>query len=807
MWIGMGLLAAYSLPLFAPPAGVLLPGAPANLLERLFPGVPAWWVGARLLAFFGGVALIALDLLRHEGGLIASGSGATAVEQRASAALLTPALLVAVLMLAAAFFATSFTRFMQIAYVPALAVPALILSLGGLRRAGGEPRSGDVAFVWIGVIAVVWLGLQAMQVFHSPLGARAVDTWIGWQHLEWAAQPETNLLTDGFLPGVTAIHLLTLGGGIFGVEGVPLRFEWVQVAQMFWLAASGVGVGYVTSIIAGRGAAVFAGAAFLFAPFSWMPPSTPAAYCVGPLFALGAIAPLVAFWRSGSAAAWAATAAGAGVASLHPWTLPTSVLVLAFAGWHAFRRHLPRRALAVGACVYIAALLPGLPRLLEMAGVSSWYGSGAWAWATLEASLLGQVSHIAAEMRNQVTAAGAFDIQLGSLLAPVAIPRQAIRLVGDTMFEPLTAMLAGLGVILCCREARRDARAVTLLALLATTIAPAFFMTTYDRPSLNRLAVLPVPIAILAGVGFAALRRRLVSPQHNFLATLVTAGAVIAGGTLLGSVINPRMLAGSWLSIAFEALGDTDQQGAVVLEPHSPQRTFTWLQARPIAANVPLSPVSVVAYEGPWTLDHIAPRVLFWSPGHEEYQAVGAQLCERWPAARVDVLFDDARLARVFALVALAGDWRASLPPQRLESLSCRQFVDERTQARDRARAAARRAILEAQLLSVRGDQVGAENALRQAAFAGVIDAELFLVLAQTLLANETAVRGEEAQLWAERACDLTGFRDPMALATLAAAYRVVGHDELAGETERTARQLARQKGGSVSRTEEPSPP
>src|SRR5262245_57509355 len=60
MAIAVVLFAAYAVPIFVPPAAApAVPMAPdASLAERLFPGVPGWWVLARLLCLVAGAALI-----------------------------------------------------------------------------------------------------------------------------------------------------------------------------------------------------------------------------------------------------------------------------------------------------------------------------------------------------------------------------------------------------------------------------------------------------------------------------------------------------------------------------------------------------------------------------------------------------------------------------------------------------------------------------------------------------------------------------------------------------------------------------
>lgn len=122
------------------------------------------------------------------------------------------------------------------------------------------------------------------------------------------------------------------------------------------------------------------------------------------------------------------------------------------------------------------------------------------------------------------------------------------------------------------------------------------------------------------------------------------------------------------------------------------------------------------------------------------------------------------------------------------------------------AKEAIRRAIADAQLLAIHGQMEAAGERLRRAALSGPADAELYVALAQTLLTDEApddAERAQEALLWAQRACALTRYEDPTALATLAAAQRKTGDDHAANVTLRRARELARRRGRPMSLAEE----
>src|SRR5262245_33798738 len=188
LWLG------YALPLFFPPAptdcGAPLP-ADADLLARLFPGVPGWWVAARLVCVFA-AALVAGLCGRH------------AVPERlpvapepapppASSLPIRIALAVAAAQLAAGVLASHFGRATQLLYVVALAAPALILWIGQTR---GGCRTDRWALGSVMIVVAAWLLLRAPLAWHSPRTADAVDTLGAFTYLETAAPSSFNLLTD-----------------------------------------------------------------------------------------------------------------------------------------------------------------------------------------------------------------------------------------------------------------------------------------------------------------------------------------------------------------------------------------------------------------------------------------------------------------------------------------------------------------------------------------------------------------------------------------------------------------------------------
>ena len=61
--VGCGLLLAYAAPLLAPPLTVAAE-PDAGLLGRIFPGLPVWWVTARLACLAAGAILVAFSVAR-----------------------------------------------------------------------------------------------------------------------------------------------------------------------------------------------------------------------------------------------------------------------------------------------------------------------------------------------------------------------------------------------------------------------------------------------------------------------------------------------------------------------------------------------------------------------------------------------------------------------------------------------------------------------------------------------------------------------------------------------------------------------
>jgi hypothetical protein len=676
--VAIVLLAGYALPLLDPPSALPpTPPAPdAGLLARVFPGVPEWWVSLRLLCLFVGAGLAAaaarpLELIGLMDPVPAGGV------TRVSRTVLWAATALAGIQLVTASFVTRFTRVMQLAYVAALALPALVTLFGSRnaaspRRVPGAWRSTAAC----ALIVALWIGVRLPVGLHNPRSADPVDTWMGWDYLEHAADGQFNILTTGFLPGVTALHLVLQGAGIWGFGGMPLRFDILQAVHVAGVGLSALALAALAARLLGPVAAVVATTVFLFSPYILMVPMQPTPYYIPSLLTASMFLLLHMVHQRRSMAALAALGPLAGIACTHPCTVPAGLLALAGAVASLWRR--PRAApvaFALVALLFAAPTLPGLPYQVNLEGMRAWYGKRDWQWTMLEATLLGQAAPAEAEIASHP---GPLDVQLGAVLSPFAIPRTPMRMWGDSLFDPVGGGLAAFGTAVCLWSLRRRVPALGLLLLLLAGLAPAFFFSTYDRPSLARLPVLPVPVALLAAVGFQAVRDGLSIHGRSTLAAVAVSVAVAFGGIWLFDVVNPRILAASWLNLVLRTQrAESPATHLVILEPSSAQRTFEWLRTRPIAAQVPSPPIPVVTYEGAASLAQIgvtAPDLIFWSPLHEAYADVSHGICERWADAGLYTFTDAAGVSRVFAAHPAGPGWVPPSPRTAWRVARCGDF-------------------------------------------------------------------------------------------------------------------------------------
>ena len=658
------LLGAYALPLYFPPSGSLPvePGAGASLLERLFPGVPAWWIGARLLAL--GAAAVA----------VAWSAGKTRAAQvlrlppRADAytavrpVFVRAALAVTALHALASPFAGWLSRPAQGLYVVALAVPALLLAAGTVRRPAPRPRRvGRGAIGLVAVLLAAWVAVTAATAWHSPRAADGVDLWQGFSDLDEMSDPARNLLTEtNRVPGLTCQYMLFQG--VSFLSPGELTYGWIQAGHIAWIAVAGAGVAAFAAQTLGAAASVVAAAAFLFSPFLLAVPYGSPPLFLGSLLTVGLLHLLLRLYRDRSSAALAGLGALGGLATK---ALPAAGVAayVALLALLAMRRgpRVPRAVLAIAVLSCVAAVVPGLPGPSTLREMASDYATVQWRWVPLETMLLGQDATWAVQAVNAPSPPRGAAIPLGALLAPFAIPRTPVRFWGDTLFDPVGAALAACAIAVCIGVARASPAAASLLGLLLAALLPGF-ISSWDRPSPTRLFCTPVPVALLAGVGFEVLRRTL---GLSLRAAAGTAAAMAVAGVLVFDAVNPGILPASSLGIIFRALRDGPPPQRAVILDHDERQVFGFLRVPLIAAHQPGGPVAVRYYAGPQSLnaaDGKAPELLFWSKGLEQYRAVSLGVCARWPGAALYVLRDTSGLSLAFAARPAGPGWTPALP-------------------------------------------------------------------------------------------------------------------------------------------------
>ena len=77
-----------------------------------------------------------------------------------------------------------------------------------------------------------------------------------------------------------------------------------------------------------------------------------------------------------------------------------------------------------------------------------------------------------------------------------------------------------------------------LLAFTVAALVPGFISST-DTPSLLRVFGAPVPLAVLAAIGFIAVSDQIASRRYSGGPLLAAVGAICAGGMLIFDVVNP----------------------------------------------------------------------------------------------------------------------------------------------------------------------------------------------------------------------------------------------------------------------------
>lgn len=673
--LALALWAGYALPLFVPPAAdcAATLAADAGLLQRVFPGVPAWWVGLRIACLLAATAIIAAMTYRD--------LPAALPVQPQSVPPVRIAVWIALALAAAqlvfALWVEQFERRGQFFYLVALLAPTGVLFVSYHRRARSAERR---LLLSLAAIAAVWAAVRLALAWDSPRSADAVDMLSAVTFLEQTDNAGLNILTSALGPmrGVSYLFLVFHGAGLYGPEGLVTRtLHLLQIIDVIWTGVVAVGLGWIAARAFGRAAAGVAAATFLFSPFMLLGALTPTPLYYAVLVATGLIVLWLRIHERRSPPAIAAFGTLAGVGCSHPGTLPFTVCIAAAALWSAQRApKLPFPLVAVGLLCFAAAVYPGLPTLTALRSMQQSYTRATIPWTPLEAAVSGQVPPPEAQQMLYSGGGREIDIVAGAVLAPAAIPRTAIRLWGDALFDPVGAGLAIGAIAASVLAVRRSALARAMLALLVVAMLPAI-LSSYDRTSIVRMAILPTMMALFAGLGFELIRRRYVATWRPLpLAVAVTASAALAG-VVLFDVVTPRLVRGSAFGIALEAMGRGAPLDDVAFLDHR-EWEFNWLgrigQTAEVIRN---EPVRVVRYASADDLAgveavHTGTRLLFWTPGLEAYHAIERHICSRWPQARIYTLVDRPGCSRVFAALLSGGEaWRPALPSDRWSAHGC----------------------------------------------------------------------------------------------------------------------------------------
>ncbi len=672
------LLFAYAIPLFYPPTpvalGTLTP-PDAWLLARIFPGVPVFWIAARLAALAVAAVLLSgtdVPALRRT----LDGESAAPSHARVGTRRLV-ALAGALLQACSAPWAFHLSPVGQTAYLLTLFVPAALLGCPERLTPRWRPRLAWSA-VLVAAVIVAWMVARLTTDLESPRVADVIDGWRGWLDVVTFVQQKKNLLTDLFdprLPGMGGVLLSLHGMPLFQSDILPLSFRWVQIFQIVAIAACAAGIGALTRMLLGRGVAAIAVAVFLFAPYTRFVTLFPGPFLAGPIYATAVALCAVTCVRRRSEAPLAALGACAGIAIQFPGVMPVLAFLIAWTAWHL--RDSWRGLWLGGAAAlasFAAAVVPALAHVLvptEMVAHFRWDGL----ISIIDGGLLGQLPLGTTPPAWEGVSPRPFDIVVAALLAPFAHPRLAIRLWGDALFDPVGSALIAVGLAACVRSALRSPAARVLLLFFAAALCPAF-VSPVDVVDIVHAVVLPVPAALLAALGFLVVRQQLGWKAADARALAAVAIAVCLGGTLLFDVVNPRILSASSFGIMFRVLTSGAAQRVVVLTygPSFVRKTKT-LFTGPITAFGGPRPVGYLAYEGgDLPVSDLAAEgkdLFFWSHGFDQDLEMTDAICRQWPDATLYEIWDDAGLGRVHGARVGGDAWKPEGADGKWRSWSC----------------------------------------------------------------------------------------------------------------------------------------
>lgn len=668
------LLAAYVLPLFSPPSPHSLPFRPEldeGVFDRIYAHVGGVWMTSRLLALFFGALLLAYGARATfaQRPIVSSTPDTVPASWATGIALLAALAHVGSLPWIGNLGPTG-----QNAYLLWLFVPAAILAAGSLRTPRQRLLERSDLVMTMGVV-VVWFAVRLGVSWRSPRAADLVDMWRTFPGLVRAAMGEANILTQSLgreLVGINASPHFMQGLPVFQTLGLEPTFPLVQAANAFWLAVTGIGVGFLCAALAGSAAAPLAAAAFLFSPFIMLGVLNPTPMFVGAFFTMLPALLLLQFARSRQPGWLAAAGPAIGLAASHPPLAAVAVFYMLIAVALVARLpRLPVAATVVALCGLLAALLPSLPGAAEITRMNDLYSRPAVQHAVVEEAVLGQLPVTAVPVAVHYGREVPFiDTAVAVALTPVAFWRRSMRHLGDVVFEPVATCFFVVGLLGCLAWSRRSWVSTGLVTWLVASLAPALISST-DVPSLMRMYGAPVPVAVIAAFGWSSL-----FPRAGRAVVLVAALVVAVSGSFLFDVVNPKLVGASATGLTIQALAANERGRGVFVSTRA--ESPYWRGQSLILSEVPFPSIAVRFLDDAGSIAGMAGRlpgdaIVFWSPAVEGSAQLGDGICGAWAGGTLFTIRDDASLSSVHAATRSGSKWRPAVSRSRWESKPCRR--------------------------------------------------------------------------------------------------------------------------------------
>jgi len=668
---GLLLAAGYAVPLLVPPhaSWPLYPEAGDGVVARLFPGIPAWWIVARLACLFVGTALVAIGV----GGRAPLRLGVRArrekIEPPAAAMGWLGGVAVAVILglVVVSPWVSRLERVGQTIYLLLLAAPAVLFALAEPAETRRSLRVIAARLPSLLPIPALWLAWSIPSAWRTPRAATITDAWMAIERLEAIARGQQGLV-DSAIPGLPNTYNVLEGAPLFGPDDLSGIFAVVQVAHFLWPVVCAVGLGLAVWHMIGRQAAIVAEAVLLFSPFMMTAPYSPQPIYIMPLCSAAMLLLLLGIHHRHTLATIAAFGAWAGLSGSVPQhTLPTALACIVVAWWLLRAPSRSWRTICVVTLIGLAAVLPSIPTPETFSKMQQEYTGGRGQYVGMETVLFELRPPTDAVSSLEIGQSRWFDIPLSAALSPFAIVRTPLRGWGDTLFDPVGGALIAIGLLVCLWRVRRNRAVALLLGFLLGGMALAFW-SSGDRVSHTRMIGAIVPLVLLAAVGFEAVRRAMRGRARTAWTAGVTA-TVVLGGLVVSDVVNPSILPASALSVSLEALGD----GAVG-NPSLVVVPVPFLQTERIVRGLAPRPIDLVDFNGfppsPLQLDEPG-RVWFWPPSLEAFKNLRAELCRLSPGMTLYTLSDAAGLMHTHAAASAGTAWTPALPRTRWAAVPC----------------------------------------------------------------------------------------------------------------------------------------